>query len=232
MNTYLLGLITKWVSIIYLSVAGTLSAPLISEESYSVSNENKTKNTVTTVTNLDYNIKTIYNKNLTKNTKITKQQGKKGLAYKDNNDNIIKVIENPKDEIIEIGTKEEEIYTGKMTGYGADCDGCSGNLSCRTKNGKSWNLLNDGIIYNDEQFGEARILAAALTKFPCGTFIEITNPNMGTFNGIVLDTGGAMRTAYKNGTIWMDLAFTSETSNGIHASTSTNVKYKVKRWGW
>ena len=92
MNTYLLGLITKWVSIIYLSVAGTLSAPLISEESYSVSNENKTKNTVTTVTNLDYNIKTIYNKNLTKNTKITKQQGKKGLAYKDNNDNIIKVI--------------------------------------------------------------------------------------------------------------------------------------------
>ncbi len=232
MNTYLLGLITKWASIICLSVAGTLSAPLISEESYSISNENKTKNTITTVTNLDYNTKTIYNKNLTKNTKITKQQGKKGLAYKDNTDKIIKVIEEPKEEIIEIGTKEEESYTGRMTGYGADCDGCSGNLSCRTKNGKSWNLIKDGITYNDEQFGTARILAAALTKFPCGTFIEITNPNMGTFNGIVLDTGGAMRTAYKNGTIWMDLAFTSETSNGIHNSTSNSVKYKVKRWGW
>ena len=89
-----------------------------------------------------------------------------------------------------------------------------------------------GLQCTDVDVGDARILAAALTKFPCGTFIEITNPNMGTFNGIVLDTGGAMRTAYKNGTIWMDLAFTSETSNGIHNSTSTNVKYKVKRWGW
>ncbi|MBR3362964.1 MAG: hypothetical protein IKG40_03460 [Bacilli bacterium] len=232
MNTYLMGLIAKWASIICLSVAGTLSTSVITEDVYSVNNENKTKNTITTVTNLDYNTKTIYNTSLTKNTKITKQQGKTGLAYKDNKDNIIKVIEEPKEEIIEIGTKEEEIYTGKMTGYGADCAGCSGNLSCRTKNGKSWNLINDGTTYNDEEFGEARILAAALAKFPCGTFIEITNPNMGTFNGIVLDTGGAMRNAYQNGTIWMDLAFTSETSDGIHNSTSTNVKYKVKRWGW
>lgn len=232
MNTYLLGLITKWASIICLSTAGVLSAPLINEESYSVNNENKTKNTITTVTNLDYNTKTIYNNNLTKDTKITKQKGSKGLAYKDNNDNIIKIIEEPKEEIIEIGTKEEEIYTGKMTGYGADCDGCSGNLSCKTKNGKSWNLINDGITYNDEEFGETRILAAALSKFPCGTIIEVKNPNLGTFNAIVLDTGGAMRSAYQNGTILMDLAFTSETSDGIHNSTSSSVEYKVKRWGW
>ena len=232
MKTYLLGLITKWASIICLAVTGVLNTTLITEETYSVNNENKTKNTITTVTKIEYNTKTIYNDNLSKNTKIKKQQGKDGIAYKDNNDKIIKVIEQPKEEIIEIGTKEEEIYTGKMTGYGADCDGCSGNLSCRTKKGNPWNLINDGIIYNDEEFGEARILAAALTKFPCGTFIEVTNPNMGTFNAIVLDTGGAMRSAYQNGIIWMDLAFTSETSDGIHSSTSKNVEYKVKRWGW
>lgn len=232
MNTYLLGLITKWAGIICLSVTGTISAPLISEESYSVENENKTKNTVTTVTNLDYNTKTIYNSSLSKDTRITKQEGSKGLAYKDDQDKIIKVIEEPKEEIIIVGTGEGTTYTGKMTGYGADCEGCSGNLSCRTKNGNSWNLIKDGIKYNDEEFGETRILAAALSKFPCGTIIEVKNPNLGTFNAIVLDTGGAMRKAYQNGTILMDLAFTSETSDGIHNSTSSSVEYNVKRWGW
>ena len=232
MNTYLLGLITKWASIICLSVTGVLTTPLISEESYSVNNENKTKNTITTVTNLDYNTKTIYNSKLSKDTKITKQEGTKGLAYKDDQNKIIKVIEEPKEEIIEIGTGETTKYTGKMTGYGADCEGCSGNLSCKTKNGNSWNLINNGIKYTDDEFGETRILAAALSKFPCGTIIEVNNPNLGTFDAIVLDTGGAMRKAYQNGTILMDLAFTSETSEGIHNSTSSNVEYNVKRWGW
>ena len=213
MNTYLLGLITKWAGIICLSVTGTISAPLISEESYSVENENKTKNTVTTVTNLDYNTKTIYNSSLSKDTRITKQEGSKGLAYKDDQDKIIKVIEEPKEEIIIVGTGEGTTYTG-------------------TKNGNSWNLIKDGIKYNDEEFGETRILAAALSKFPCGTIIEVKNPNLGTFNAIVLDTGGAMRKAYQNGTILMDLAFTSETSDGIHNSTSSSVEYNVKRWGW
>ena len=73
---------------------------------------------------------------------------------------------------------------------------------------------------------------AALTKFPCGTIIEVKNPNLGTFNAIVLDTGGAMIKAFEQGIIHMDLAFISETSNGIHNSTSSNTTYNVKRWGW
>lgn len=232
MNTYLLGLISKWASIVCLSVAGLFNSSLFSEEKIVVDNVNQAKNTITTITSLDYEQKTIYNDKLPKDTQIVKQEGKQGLAYKDNQDNIIKVIKEPETAIIEVGTGDTGKYVGKMTGYGADCAGCSGNLSCKTKAGKSWNLKTNGITYSDDQFGETRIIAAALSKFPCGTIIEVKNPNLGSFNAIVLDTGGAMRTAYKNGIIHMDLAFISESSDGIHMATSSNVEYNVKRWGW
>ena len=37
-----------------------------------------------------------------------------------------------------------------MTGYGADCAGCSstGTVSCKTKNGLSHSLRNNGTTYN------------------------------------------------------------------------------------
>ena len=119
-----------------------------------------------------------------------------------------------------------------MTGYGADCQGCTGNLSCKTKKGTNWNLNSNGINYNDDQFGNVRIIAAALEKFPCGTIIEVKNANLGTFNTIVLDTGGSMINAYKNGVIHIDLAFISETNSEIYKATNSNVEYNVKRWGW
>ena len=51
---------------------------------------------------------------------------------------------------------------------------------------------------------------------------------------IVLDTGGAMRSAYQNGNILVDIAFSSEDSDGINRATnrSGNVKFKVYRNGW
>lgn len=232
MNTYLLGLISKWTSILCLSVAGIFNASPISEEKIVVENKNLLKNTAATIISVEYETKTIYNNKLPKEIKKTKQEGEKGLAYKDSQNKIIKIIKEPETEILEVGTGDFGKYTGKMTGYGANCDGCSGTLSCQTKNGTSWNLINDGIIYKDEDFGDTRILAAALSKFPCGTIIEVKNPNLGTFNAIVLDTGSDMRKAYQSGVIHMDLAFVSETSDGIHQSTSQNVEYNVKRWGW
>jgi len=231
MNTYSLGLL-KWASIICLSVTGLFNVSLISEEKIEVDNINHIKNTITEISVLDYETEIIYNEKLPKDTETTKKEGKTGLAYKDSKNNIIKVIEEPENKIVEVGTGDTGKYTGKMTGYGADCAGCSGNLSCKTKAGTSWNLITNGIIYIDEQFGETRILAAALSKFPCGTVIEVNNPNIGTFNAIVLDTGGDMRKAYQNGIIHMDLAFVSENSSGLHNVTSSNVEYNVKRWGW
>ena len=138
----------------------------------------------------------------------------------------------PKNAEIEIGTGDEANYIGKMTGYGADCAGCSGTLSCRTKEGNYHNLSTNGEYYNDSQYGIVRILAAALDKFPCGTMIKVENENLGTFNAIVLDTGGAMRKAWANGTILMDLAFKSENDPAVHLATSSNTKYSVQRWGY
>lgn len=233
MNTYLLGLISKWTGVLCLSVAGLFnSGSFFSEEKSVVENTNQTKNTVTQVTTLEYETETIYNSKLPKDTNITKKEGHTGLAYKDSDNNTIQVIKEPENAVVEVGTGAEATYVGKMTGYGADCKGCSGTLSCKTKSGSKWNLKTKGDTYTDDEFGNVRILAAALTKFPCGTIIEVKNPNLGTFNAVVLDTGGAMKTAYQNGIIHMDLAFVSETSTAIHSSTSSNVTYNVKRWGW
>ena len=244
MNAYLLGLMKKVVETVTISTLGLFTSVSLPEE-FVVENTNQTKNTITIMTSLKHETKTVENNNLLKDTKIVKQKGIDGKAYKDTQGNIIQIIENPTDEIIEIGTKEKvepkiektniqtntDKYIGKMTGYGADCAGCSGNLSCKTKQG-SWNLKSNGITYNDNTYGSVRIIAAALDKFPCGTVIEVKNPNLGTFNAIVLDTGGAMRRAWQSGTVLVDLAFASESNKEVYKATSSNVEYNVKRWGW
>ena len=232
MNTYLLGLISKWATVLWVSVTGIVgSGQLNSDETKMIENENQTKNATTTTVEVAYDTEKRYNSKLPSNIQITKQEGKNGIAYKDNKNNTETLVE-PVTEIIEVGTGDYGEYVGKMTGYGADCAGCTGTVACKTKTGSSWNLIKDGTSYTDDEYGTVRILAAALSKFPCGTIIKVDSSTMGTFNAIVLDTGGAMRKAWSNGTVLMDLAFTSETSEGIHNSTNNNVKYSVQRWGW
>ncbi len=229
MNTYLLGLISKWASIAAVTVTGIFS----SNEIATVQNTNQTKNVVAEVKEVAYDTETVYNDKLPKDIKITKQEGSNGLSYIDSDNNELEVLKKPVNAVVEVGTGDYSEYIGKMTGYGADCAGCSktGTVSCKTKDGSSWSLIKDGTTYYDDEYGEVRILAAALDKFSCGTIIEVTS-SVGTFNAIVLDTGGAMRNAWSNGEIHMDLAFYSESSPGLHDVTSNNVKYRVQRWGF
>lgn len=230
MNTYLLGLISKWAGVICLSITGLFNSNIPIEKK-EIDNLNQTKKAVNVATTIEYETKINYNDKLPKDTKVVKQEGKNGIAYK-TSDKTLKIIEDKVDEIIEIGTGEKATYVGKMTGYGADCDGCTGILSCKTKEENYWNLNTNGEIYQDDQYGKVRILAAALDKFPCGTIIEVKNPNLNIFTAIVLDTGSAMKKSLQNGIVHMDLAFEKETSNGIYQTTSSNVEYNVKRWGW
>ncbi len=235
MNTYLLGLIAKWAGILCLSVSGLFnSGSLFSEEKIEVDNVNQTKNSAAGVTEVAYNTEKTYNSKLPSNITITKVKGQNGLAYTDSSNNTVETLTEPVDEVLEIGTGDYGEYVGKMTGYGADCDGCSstGTLSCQTREGESWSLVNDGEFYNDSEYGSVRILAAALDKFPCGTIIKVQNTGLGDFTAIVMDTGSAMRNAWSNGTILMDLAFKSESSDGVHNATGSNIKYSVQRWGW
>lgn len=227
MNTYLLQLITKWISVLFVTVAGIF----VGAEKNEVENINQTKNAVVQMIELPYETLENYNDQIPKGKTNIKQEGKNGIAYL-NPDDTLETVQEPVSKIIEIGTGEGTQYVGKMTGYGANCKGCSGILSCKTKTGQKWNLAQNGEVYKDDEYGEVRIMAAALTKFPCGTIIEVENGNLGVFTTIILDTGSAMRTAYENGIIHMDLAFISENDKNIFKATSSNVKYNVQRWGW
>ena len=223
----------QFIGLFLIIIVGIMnSGSLISEKKIEVTNINRTKNGKALIKKLEYETHETYNSSLPKGTVVTKEEGHTGLAYVNEKEETVEVIESPKNAEIEIGTGDAANYVGKMTGYGADCVGCSGNLSCRTKNGGTHNLYTDGEYYNDAEYGTVRILAAALDKFPCGTMIKVENENLGTFYAIVLDTGGAMRNAWRNGTILMDLAFKTETDPAIHLATSSNTKYNVQRWGY
>ena len=151
-----------------------------------------------------------------------------------------KVVEENKEEVsvgVTTSTENESndaVYVGKMTGYGADCIGCSGvgSLSCRAADGSRHTLTENGEYYNDSTYGTVRIVAAALDKFPCGTIVKVDHPALGTFYAVVMDTGGSMKNAWANGYVWMDLAFKTESDPDIYATTSSNTTYSVQRWGW
>lgn len=231
MNKNHLRIIKMTLSV--LLIAGIFSSgSLISEKRIEVKNLNQAKKGKALTKVLEYETVKTYNSSLPKGTVVTKEEGHTGLAYINAKNENVEIIESPKNAEIEIGTGDEANYIGRMTGYGADCAGCSGTLSCRTKEGNYHNLTANGEYYNDSEYGTVRILAAALDKFPCGTMIKVENENLGTFNAIVLDTGGAMRKAWRNGTILMDLAFRSENDPAVHLATSSNTKYSVQRWGY
>ncbi|MEI3508015.1 MAG: hypothetical protein V8R01_02610 [Bacilli bacterium] len=233
MNTYLLGLISKWVSIVSLSVAGLFnSGSLFSEEKIEVDNINQTKNWAASITELAYDTTTIYNSKLPKDMTITKKEGQNGLAYKDNLNNTVEIIENPVNAVVEVGTGDYGQFVGKISVMAPIALDVQEIYHVVTKSGKTWSLTRGGETYVDDEYGKVNILAAALSKFPCGTIIKVQNPGLGTFNAVVMDTGGAMKAAWQNGVVHMDLAFISETSKGVHYATSSNVKYSVQRWGW
>ena len=179
---------------------------------------------------VSYQTEYVYNDSIKYGIKTIKQVGVNGYMLEDTNNVIIPPI----NEVIEVGSGYLESFSGSTTGYGADCAGCSGVVACSTLSGDSHNLITDGIYYNDSKYGQVRIVAASFSKFSCGTIMSIDNGIIEPFLAIVLDTGSAMRNAWKNGNILIDIAFSYENSVGIHDATnkSGNVKFKVYRNGW
>lgn len=137
-------------------------------------------------------------------------------------------------EVVQVGTGMQGIYNGKLTGYGPDCPGCSavGNVSCLTREGVNHSLSTNGLYYTDVTYGSLRILAADHLLFPCGTVVKVNNGILNEFYGIVLDTGYAMRNAWTQGIVWMDLAFSSQAEALTGGATSSNTTFSVQRWGW
>ena len=135
------------------------------------------------------------------------------------------VVEVPKEEETVTTTLSEErdvlqTVVGNLTGYGADCYGCSGLTSTGFN-------LNNSIYYEDSEFGSVRILAADPT-FPFYSIFRVSGvPGMDSFIGIVLDRGGNV--GFGRGTLF-DLAFESESSPDVIPLTR-NVTFELLRSG-
>ncbi len=233
MNFYLLNLFGKWVSLGILSIMSLFGFTL-EEETTEISNNNIDKNVNVISTVIEHETIETFDSSIPSNiTKVIKE-GQDGVVYY--NDDGIVVLEEVVDEEVIIGTGKNGEYTGVMTGYGPDCSTCSGRgyVSCKTEDKKNFNLIDDGIYYSDDEYGEVRVLAADLSEFPCGTIVEVKSSNLGDFTGIVMDTGYTMREQLKNGIYHFDVAYETEKNEDIKKATnmSGDVIYNVQRWGW
>lgn len=234
MNFYLLQMVGKWISLLILSVMSIFNFE-IKETKYEIENDNINKNINVYTEIIPYETIKTYNNSIPNNIQKVVTTGQNGVVYTNENQEIITLEEKVNEQVV-IGTGKSGKYNGIMTGYGPDCSTCSGvgNVACKTESRKIFNLINDGIYYSDDEYGEVRVLAAALSEFPCGTIIEVDSTNLGKFTGVVLDTGYDMRKNLEFGKYHIDVAFKTEKDEDVRKATnmSGNVIYNVQRWGW
>lgn len=202
---------------------------------YVVSNSLANYNVAAETQVVKYETITTYDESIPSNITKTLVEGQDGLFFINKSGGATTLQEVINEEVV-VGTGKYGIYNGIMTGYGPDCATCDGLgfVACSTKDKKGYNIITDGIYYNDEEFGEVRVLAAALAEFPCGTIVEVDSPNLGKFMGIVMDTGYDMRRFYSMGIYHFDVAYDSEENYMVPYTTSMTgeVVYSVQRWGW
>mgnify|MGYP000819683015 CR=1 FL=1 len=233
MDIYLLQLLGNWLSVLLVTLVSFFNIGNYDEEKSDLENLSYTK--TATVLNEVVNYKTEYVYNSNKSADSSPEvirEGEYGLIYRYENGDT-KVFKNAVNRIVEIGTAKAVKYTGRMTAYTPYCVGCSkvGNVACMAK-GKKHSLITNGQYYVDSEYGKVRIVAAALSAFPCGTIVTIDNGKLPVFNAIVLDTGGSMRQAITKGVVWMDLAYSNKNDSEMRLAGSKNVSYTVRRWGW
>lgn len=232
MNFYLIELLGKWVCFLLVSLSSFLG--FSPTEKYEIQ-DNNDKNVSVLTEIIPYETNVTYNSSIPSNITRTVTEGSNGLKFM-SNDGTEVILQEVVNEEIEVGTGAYGVYKGIMTGYGPDCATCDGlgYVACSTKDKKSYNIITDGIYYNDEEYGEVRVLAAALAEFPCGTIVEVDSSNLGKFMGIVMDTGYDMRRFYSMGIYHFDVAYDTEEDYMVPYTTNMTgeVVYSVQRWGW
>ena len=79
-------------------------------------------------------------------------------------------------------------FSAELTGYGADCEGCSGILACAPIT----NVFEKGIYFEDATYGTVRVVAAS-REYPCGTIMRFESSRLSDepIIAIVMDRGGA-----------------------------------------
>lgn len=233
MNISIIELFSSLLSFIIVSMASLFNNLVITEQVINVHNvvQNKSLSVINTV--VEYDTVVRYSLNIPSNITNELVEGVDGLVYQTESGTTVKKLKDKIDQVLEIGTGKYGEYSGVvLTGYGPDCATCDGRgiLFCPTKEGTWFSLNTDGVYYTDETYGKLRIIAADQREFPCGTIVEISSPKFEKTLGIVLDTGSAMKNAYNNGYLLLDLAFSSE--KDLNFATQQNTNVSVKRWGW
>lgn len=227
MNIYLLQIVAKWFHLLIISIISIGGNTIFN---YDIKNDNNSKslNFINTVVKYD----TIHQNNIKIPSNITNilVKGEDGLVHQDELGKDLLVIKQKIDEVIEVGTGPYGEYSGVLTAYGPDCNGCTGVTYCKKPNNTYHNLINDSIYYEDEKYGKVRILAADHRLFKCGTIIELKNSDLGSVIGIVMDTGSGMKNAYDNNWYLIDMAY--ETEKDLNVATNKSTTFSVKRWGW
>lgn len=233
MNFYLLDFFGKLVRILFVSMISLFHSFTLTTNSLTASNTVIHKSLNANNKLIEHTTVVNYNSKLPSNISKVITKGIDGVVYVDESRQE-KVLREMTPEVVEQGTGDQGEYTGRLSGYGPDCPGCSkvGNVACRTREGKKHSLINDGIYYKDSEFGEVRILSAAREKFPCGTIIKIDNGRVEPYYAVVLDSGASMVKAWKKGTVWIDLAYASSAAARGGNTSGMNVKFSVQRWGW
>ncbi len=231
MNIYLIQVIGNFINFLLVTILSLFG--VLNSVDTEIKNNDVSKNSYIENQTIKYETIYQYNEKLPSNISKVITKGEDGIVYINNFDNTQIVLKEVVNEVVEVGIGAQGLFSGKLTGYGPDCPGCStvGNVSCRTREGVNHSLINDGITYNDLEYGDVRILAAATNAFPCGTIISVDNGILEKFNAIVLDTGYDMRNAWNNnGFVWFDLAFPSQAS--VTNVSNSTANFSVQRWGW
>lgn len=113
----------------------------------------------------------------------------------------------------------KDTFTGDITGYGADCALCSGNLAC------SKYYVKDGTTtYPDSIYGNVRIVASS-SNLPCGSIVrfDLNKVSSEPIIAIVLDRGVLGND--------LDLLMSSEAEANSSVGRNTS-SYDVLRFGW
>ena len=170
-------------------------------------------------------------------TRTVVQEGKDGkvektylITYANGNETNRKVIkeeikEEAVDKVIRYGgISDGTTFTGRLTTYGGDCNGCGGTSSSGLKLSPSTGVNGSNspyLTYNGTKY----YCLAADRSIPFGTVIKISNHNLstaGTIYGIVVDRGGAI-TGNK-----VDIFNGSEHGQKYFGgSTSSNTKFEI-----
>lgn len=233
MNLYLVDLVLKWIGFLFISLTSSLG--IYKENKIVTENTNKNMSLNMSTEVISYETEIRYNHTKPSGEKTVLIQGENGYIIRNHDNGISKVIKNPVNEVVEIGTfvakpsvtttsntNTAESFTGMMTMY----YNCPNRSVCKTSSGYD---LKKSVYYNDTTYGTVRILSAAQAKFPIGTIIEVISSHVGNFYGIVLDTGGDMIAAWRKGNVHIDLAIDASSEKAV---TSKNVQFNVKRWGF